>query len=516
MIKLKYGKLTLVWWLIFLVLAGLLAGCGRKEPSAAATQELVIGIGRDFYEGPESSCFVHGSTGVWESLTYLNENLEPVPQLAEKLVSDDTAKVWTVYLRQGVKFHDGTPLNSEAVVKSVERLKRRAQFDEYGTFLNLDRVEAAGDRAVRFTFSKPEPVFPAKVAYHGCPIFSPQSFDAEGKIVHPYGTGPFKYAEYKKGEALVLTRNDEYWGGKPRLTKVTFKVIPDPSTRLAALQTGEIQAVADVGGILPEQVPAVKGNDSLVLLSRQVTTSHYLIFNNKKPPFNDRSLRQAVSLFIDRPQLVKEVLGGYGEPADTIFTPLAKHLVERRLWKTDGESGRSLAAQALGAGRSQRVEFVISTALANRWPYKPIAEILQAQLRDIGLEVEIKLVEAGAWKDALASGEYNITFSPYTLMTGDPDFFFGRWIASRGQMNVQRGMGYSSFKADRLVETAAAERDPAKRKELYTELQRLVALDVPLCPIYHDVCLYATRKNVHGLKLDPFFKPSLDKAWVGE
>jgi len=274
MIKLKYGKFTLVWCLIFLVLPGLLAGCGGKEPSAAATQELVIGIGRDFYNGPDSSNFLHGSTGVWESLTYLNENLEPVPQLAEKLVSDDTGKVWTVYLRQGVKFHDGTPLNSEAVVKSVERLKRRAQFDEYGTFLNLDRVEAAGDRAVRFTFSKPEPVFPAKVAYHGCPIFSPQSFDAEGRIVHPYGTGPFKYAEYKKGEALVLTRNDEYWGGKPKLTKVTFKVIPDPSTRLAALQTGEIHAVADVGGILPEQVPAVKGNDSLVLLSRQVTTSH--------------------------------------------------------------------------------------------------------------------------------------------------------------------------------------------------------------------------------------------------
>lgn len=84
-----------------------------------------------------------------------------------------------MYLRKGVKFHDGTPLNSDAVVKSVERLKKRAQYDEYGTFLNLERVEAVDDRTVRFAFSKPEPVFPAKVAYHGCPIFSSQSFDAE-------------------------------------------------------------------------------------------------------------------------------------------------------------------------------------------------------------------------------------------------------------------------------------------------------------------------------------------------
>lgn len=89
----RYGKFALLWGLILLVLAGLLAGCGSKEPAASATRELVIGIGRDFYEGPESSCFVHGSTGVRESLTYLNESLEPIPLLAEKLVSDDTARV---------------------------------------------------------------------------------------------------------------------------------------------------------------------------------------------------------------------------------------------------------------------------------------------------------------------------------------------------------------------------------------------------------------------------------------
>ncbi|SHI64023.1 hypothetical protein [Desulfofundulus thermosubterraneus] len=99
-------------------------------------------------------------------------------------------------------------------------------------------------------------------------------------------------------------------------------------------------------------------------------------------------------------------------------------------------------------------------------------------------------------------------------MTGDPDFFFGRWIISSGQMNVQRGVGYNNPEADRLVELAAAEREPAKKKELYDRLQRLVASDVPLCPIYHDVCLYATRKEVQDLTLDPFFKPSLEKAWI--
>lgn len=131
---LKHRKPILIWCLVLLALAGLLSGCNAREQAQTGTQELVLGIGRDFYDGPDSSNFLHGSTGVWESLTYLNENLEPVPQLAEKLVSDDTGKVWTVYLRQGVRFHDGAPLNAGAVVKSVTRLKERAKLDEYGTW----------------------------------------------------------------------------------------------------------------------------------------------------------------------------------------------------------------------------------------------------------------------------------------------------------------------------------------------------------------------------------------------
>ncbi|WP_243276982.1 ABC transporter substrate-binding protein [Desulfallas sp. Bu1-1] len=511
MLSLK--KSAIFMFLMLFILAGLLAGCGAKDQEQIKGQELVIGVGRDFYDGPDSSNFLHGSTGVWESLTYLNENLEPVPQLAEKLVSDDTDKVWTVYLRQGVKFHDGTPLNAEAVVKSVMRLKEQVKFDEYGTFTNLNNVEAVGEREVKFTFSKPEPAFPAKVAYHGCPIFSPQSFDAEGKITFPYGTGPFKFAEYKNGEALVVTRNDDYWSDKAQLEKVTFKVIPDPSTRLAALQTGEIQAVADVGGILPEQAPAITGDAELVLLSRPVTTTHYLLFNNKKPPFDDRRLRQAVSLSLDRPQLVKEVLNGYGEPADTIFTSLARAWVVKGLWTTDKNKARDLAAQ-VKTGTPRKVVFVVNSALANRWPYKPIAEILQSDLKGLDFEVELKMLEMGAWKEAVKKGEYDLTLTPYTLMTGDPDFFFGSWIHSQGQMNVQRGIGYSNPEADRLVEAAAAERDPAERRQYYRDLQQLVAQDVPLCPVYHDVCLYATGKKVHDLKLDPFFKPGLDKAWI--
>lgn len=326
--------------------------------------------------------------------------------------------------------------------------------------------------------------------------------------------GPFKFAEYREGDALVVTRNDDYWRGKPKLEKVTFKIIPDPSTRLAALKTGEIQAVADVGGILPEQASAIEGDANLTLFSQQVTTTHYLLFNNKKPPFDDQRLRQAVSLLLDRSKIVEEVLNGYGEPAEAIFTPLAKNWVVEGLWKTDRARARELIAEVKKDKAIPKVVFVVNSALANRWPYKPIAEILQSELKDLGIEVELKMLEMGAWKEALKQGDYHLTLTPYTLMTGDPDFFFGHWIHSKGQMNLARGVGYSSSKADELTEMAAVERDPAKRQHYYHELQQLVAREVPLCPVYHDISLYATRKNVRDLQLDPFFKPSLDKAWI--
>lgn len=130
-------KKAILLLLVVLLSCGLLLGCdSEKEVQSEkdkVPQELVIGIGRDFYEGPETANFLHGSTGVWEGLTYPGDDLEPVMQLATKLTPDDTNKVWMVTLRDGVKFHDDSPLNADAVVKSVMRLKNTPKLDGYGT-----------------------------------------------------------------------------------------------------------------------------------------------------------------------------------------------------------------------------------------------------------------------------------------------------------------------------------------------------------------------------------------------
>ncbi|MDD4783993.1 MAG: ABC transporter substrate-binding protein, partial [Syntrophaceticus sp.] len=168
-------KKVVLLFLVMLLSCGLLLGCGsdaeqQLSQDEKVPQELVIGIGRDFYDGPESGNFLHPSTGVWESLTYPGIDLEPMMQLATKIDSADNNQVWTVSLRQHVKFHDDSPLNAEAVVKSVMRLKDNPELDEYSTFLTLDKVEATDDNTVKFTFNRSQPGFAAMVAGKGCPI----------------------------------------------------------------------------------------------------------------------------------------------------------------------------------------------------------------------------------------------------------------------------------------------------------------------------------------------------------
>jgi peptide/nickel transport system substrate-binding protein len=326
----------------------------------------------------------------------------------------------------------------------------------------------------------------------------------------PYGTGPFKYHDYIKDEALILVRNDDYWGENAKLEKVTFKPVPDPSTRLAALQAGQIDVIADVGGVLPEQGVIVERDPNLELKTRLVTTTHYILFNNKKPPFDNTALRKAVSMTVDRALLVDRLLNGYGEAADCLFTPIARNYVVRGLWQSDKAKAKELATAAGG----EKVLLLVSSALANRWPYKPFAEVLQAELNELGFQVEIQMLEAGAWVEALKNGDYNMTLTPYTFMTGDPDFVFGRWIYSKGQMNISRGIGYESEEVDKLITAAAVESDTEKRKLMYDALQRMVYEDVPMAPIFHDVTLYAYRKGVRDLTMDAYFRPSLEKAWI--
>jgi peptide/nickel transport system substrate-binding protein len=328
------------------------------------------------------------------------------------------------------------------------------------------------------------------------------------------GTGPFIFEEYIEDDSVILTRNDDYWGETPKLEQVTFKYIPEATTRLAALQTGEIDAIADVGSLQPEQASIVEDAEDLVLYEQGVATSHYLTFNSGKPPFDDVRLRQAVSKAVDRQGLVDATLYGYGEPGVSVITPRAAKWVRTDIAPDYHLEGATALAQQSLAGERVEVRLVLHSGLLGRWPYENISQILQATLIGMGIDVQIETMEGGAWSEALKTGDYNLTMMPYTLMTGDPDFFMAEWVYSEGGLNQRRSYGYANERADELIVAAQSEMDFVERKAMYDELQAIVAEEVPFTPLYHEATIYATRANVKDLRLDVQFKPSLGEAYL--
>jgi peptide/nickel transport system substrate-binding protein len=271
-----------------------------------------------------------------------------------------------------------------------------------------------------------------------------------------------------------------------------------------------------VGALQPEQAPVIQQDPNLVLLEQGVATTHYFTFNSGKPPFDDMRLRQALSMAIDRQALVDSTLYGYGQPGMSVLTPHAVQWLHPGVApQYDAAAAQQLAQDALN-GQRVEAKLLISSALIGRWPYENIAQIVQAVAVPLGIDITIEVVEAGAWNTALREGEYNLTMMPYTLMTGDPDFFMRRWVWSEGDMNQNRSYGYANPRADELAVNAVSETDLATRKAMYDELQEIVAEEVPFTPLYHEVTIYATRKDVHDLLLDVQFKPSLERAYRGQ
>jgi peptide/nickel transport system substrate-binding protein len=466
--------------------------------------EVVIGVGRNLYYGNSSWEIIHMSLNVWEPLVYVDENLNPVPVLAESWSANDDMTEWTITIREGIVFHDGTPFTAQIAADNIQ-----AAHENYTPLATLDHIEAINDTQLIIYLTAPTPALMNLLAGYSSAQLSPASFEqTESEVPVPYGTGPYKFESYD-GEKITLVRNDEYYGELAITPTIIYHYIPDANTRILALQSGEIDAIADVGSIIPSQGALLSEDENINLLTQDVTTTHYIFFNNDKEPLNQVALRQAISMAINRDVLVQEAVYGYGEPAAGMITQLASS------WQNpeskpvyDLEQAKELAASVLGDKRIT-LSFVISSSLSNRWPYAEIAQIMQAQLAEIGVDLDIVTVEGGTWSEMLANDEYDISIRPFTLSSGDPDDFMSYWVRENGTFNKDYSISYQDAEVQALVEAAISETDAAMRKEAYDNIQLILSEQVPFSPIYHEQTLFATRSNVFDLSMDESFKPTL-------
>ncbi len=476
-----------------------------REPTEAA-QQLTVAITTDvetwyldkFPEG--DARFVWAQ--VYETLVRLTPDLQLTEGLATSWAPSDGGKAWTFKLREGVRFHDGTSFNATAVVFSYGKQSYAAR-----TILRpLERVEVVDDYTVRFILSRPMPL-PHYLTHIGWPVMSPSSVDNAGEFIGPVGTGPFKFHSQTTDQKIVLVRNDQYWGPPPELRKVVFQIIPEASARVIGLEAGELDMILKV----PESEVARLADHPDITVHRTLSTfTDLLQFNCEQPPFSDIRLRRAVAAAIDTQQLGQEILEGVGQPAyGRPFSPVMSYYCpDLDLIEHSPQQARQLIAEA--GWRDRDGDGIVEkdgVALTAHLLVNPVAnvgsgarfvlmaEAIQGQLSEVGIDVQIRVLERGAFLQAEAQGQFEMLLRTGFYVWGAyPRHFFLHFSGNEYSH-------YSTPEYDRLITQADATVDPEAQRELYWRLQRETIARLPAFYLVHQEKVVATSKCVAGYQI---------------
>ena len=425
----------------------------------------------------------------------------------------DSDTLWTFTLRPGVRFHDGSPLTASAAAATLTTALQRS--GTVRSYTKIAALNARDDQTLEITTSEPFPALPAALVYASAAIVSPASPKTpDGMIVRPIGTGPFKVTSWQPAaQSFTVERFDGYWGEKPSIPAITFRGIPDPTTRSLELQKGSVDFTADVPyGDL--DTLAAKG----FTVSRNVTARNYVLsFGSLKgTPFADIRVRKALSLAIDRDEIAQYVLFGMGRPGIAPF-PDSMNFADKSIAapKADLAAARKLLADAGYAPGSGGVMtkdgkplgFTLYT-YAQRPGLMPIAGALQSQLRKLGVPVEIKVTTFAAIEKEMKPGDARLA-ALASAMYPHPDFYLRQVYHSKGAIN---GWGYANPRVDEALAVAIATRDETERKAAYDLVQRIAADEEPCLTIAHygvnvvmrpGITDYAFNPIAHDYMLDP-------------
>ena len=443
----------------------------------AVQQELTVGISTDV-EHWDLNKFPGGDarfvwSQVFETLVRVDTDLKIQPGLAKSWETPDDGKTWRFHLQEGIIFHDGTPLNAAAVVFSYgEKAYVRT------TVLRaVAHVEAVDEYTVEFVLKRPMPL-PLYLTHVAWPVMSPTSVNDQGEFVKPVGSGPFKFDHQVDEQKIVLVKNEAYWGEQPTLERVIFKVIPDATTRVMALESQEVDMIIKV----PEaEVSRLAGEPEITVYRELTTFTDFLQFNAQRAPFNDLAVRKAVAYAIDTEQMVFTILEGIGEPASgRPFSPVMMYAnPDLDLYEANAARSKDLLSAAGWQdldgdglleknGENLKVSLLVTSKGAWAHRHAAIAEVVQGALHEIGIKAEIQLLEWEALRKLETAGDFDIILRTGYFVWGPyPRHFFIH------HTNSPWGH-FQDEEYDQLVNAADMTADLEKQRQLYYELQDMI------------------------------------------
>lgn len=445
-------------------LAALVLALAPPGAAFAARADLVIGIvleppHLDPTAGAAAAIDEVVYANIFEGLTRIGAKGEVLPDLAESWTISDDGKVYTFKLHTGVTFHDGTAFDAGDVKFSLDRARAENSTNaQKGLFAEIASVEVVDPATVKVALKEPQGSFLYNMGWGDAVIVAPETADTNKE--KPVGTGPFRFESWARGSSITLLRSDGYWGAPAQLNKVEFRIVPDAAAAVPAVLSEDVQAFP----FFPSDgLAQIEGDPRFKVAVGSTEGETILAINNKKPPFDNLKVRQAIAHALDRKSIIEGAVNGLGTPIGSFFPPSNAAYVDLTgTYPYDVAKARNLLAQA-GFAKG-----ITATLKLPPVPYARLGgEVIASQLREIGIDCEIVPVEWADWlSQVFTNKDFDLTIVSHTE-PNDIDIFARK----------DYYFGYDNPAFDKVVAGLNGTSDPAQRTKLYQQAQKILADD---------------------------------------
>lgn len=490
------------------LLCGILTGCGGNpdagsqsgtsgDSGSAAKDTLVVAIpDAPSYMDPQVQAAIatfRVTTQMFDRLVSLDNDMNLIPGLAESWdVVDDKTTVF--HLRQGVKFHNGEEMTSEDVKYSLERCIASSGVNY--NYLIIDTITCDDDYTVTITTKEPFNALLPRLTLDAASIIcksadtSPEEFNR-----HPVGAGPYKFVSWELGGDVVLEAFEDYYKGAPAVKRVIFRTIPEAINRAIGLETGEVDLAYDLG---ITDLESLVGNDKVTTLTTPSNTVWYLGMNVQKAPLDNVKVRQAIACALNPQDYIDIVFSGEASLAHNTMLPAG---VEGYAPDTVPYDYNVETAKALLAEAGYADGFATTLWCADSQVMRDSAVVIQEQLRQIGINAEVKTMEQGQYYSETGKGEQDLFIMSKTSI--DPDSMLRAMYHTEAFGLSGNRSFWAAPETDEMMDRASTTTDKAEALELYKQIQTIVAENVPLVPIAIEHLNAGMQSNVKGFGLYP-------------
>jgi len=430
---------------------------------------------------------------VYSSLLTYDKDMNLVPDLAESYeIPDPYTLIFKI--RKNVKFHDGSLLTLDDIVFTFKRIMdKKTGSPILSYFKDIESIEKSDDSVI-FKFKEPVvmPLLPIFASVNTAIVSKRFVESGENLMLKTNGTGPFILREYISGDRITLVRNKDYYiPGLPKLNEIKIIFMPEEISRITALLTGEVDLAVINNAVSLRSLP-----ESRFKIFRKPVLSYYLLgLNDKRKPFDNPKVRLAISYAIDRESIIKLVSLGEGQvtgPLNPMLKSWALAVKELPGYKRDVNKAKELLKEA---GYNKGFNFKVMAA--QKYNFDKVAQVIKDQLKEIGINAEIEIVEWGIFVKRWKERDFD-SFVSLNSGSIEPDIQFYRTFHTTGSTNV---FGYSNPVLDELLEKGKREVNFEKRKEIYDKVQRILAEEVPFIFLYSPNKIYVGQKYVKAFEL---------------